>query len=213
MKWELVAGAGSAALSVLLAVIGYINTALHTLRAQQHSARVSRVSEQLKALYGPLLACVTASKSSHDAMLHQASLESKNGTSFTVAEFRTAAAADPGGPIAQIYRTWVREVLLPLSEKAAKLVVERADLLEGSNIEPLLLQLVAHVNALKVLVRRWEQGGDDLRSASAIAYPDGLRHFAEEGYSRLKARQAALLGISPDGSQGSPLMQLIVSRL
>ena len=37
---------------------------------------------------------------------------------------------------------------------AARLVVERADLLEGSSIEPLLLQLVAHVSAYKAPRRR-----------------------------------------------------------
>lgn len=205
-------GAGAAGLSVLLAIIGYISTALHTLRAQQHSARVARVSEQLKALYGPLLACVTASKSSHNAMLHQASIEVSDKL-LTPAEFRAAAAADPSGPIAKCYRTWVREVLLPLSEKAAQLVVERADLLEGSQIEPLILQLVAHVSALKVLVRHWDEGDDSLHKATAITYPDGLRQFAEEGYRKLKARQEALLGIQADGAQGSPLMRFLVSRL
>jgi hypothetical protein len=218
MRFEVPAGAVSAVLSILPLVIGYITTAMHTLRAAQHSARVARVSEQLKALYGPLLACVTASKSSHDAMLKQASLEQKAGGALgtaefmSPAEFRAAAAADPSGPIAHSYRTWVREVLLPLSEKAAHLIVERADLLEGSKIEPMLLQLVAHVNALKVLVRRWEQGDDSLQRTSAIPYPNQLHNFAETGFELLKRRQAELLGIR-DGRQGSPLMQFIVSRL
>jgi len=151
-------------------------------------------------------------------MLKQASLEQKAGGALgtaefmSPAEFRAAAAADPSGPIAHSYRTWVREVLLPLSEKAAHLIVERADLLEGSKIEPMLLQLVAHVNALKVLVRRWEQGDDSLQRTSAIPYPDQLHKFAETGFELLKRRQAELLGIR-DGRQGSPLMQFIVSRL
>ena len=41
------------------------------LQAQQHLGRVERVNEQLKELYGPLLACVTASKSAYDAMVQQ----------------------------------------------------------------------------------------------------------------------------------------------
>ena len=66
------------AVSLFFAVVGYITTALHTLRAQQHRARVDRVNEQLKALYGPLLACVTASKSSYKAMLRQVAACPKN---------------------------------------------------------------------------------------------------------------------------------------
>jgi hypothetical protein len=213
--------ASSAALSIALAVIGYISTALHTLRAQQHTARVGRCGEQLKELYGPLLACVTASKSSYDAMLRQASHACGKDV-MKPSEFSAVCRSSPGGPSARCYHMWVREVLLPLSEKAANLVVRRADLLEGSSIEPLLLQLVAHVSALKVLVRQWEQssGNDNgsgefdlLPNASAIPYPDDLQEWVERGYSQLKRRQAGLLGIGSDGTQGSPLMRLITSRL
>ena len=98
------------------------------------------------------------------------------------AEFRDAICSNPRGSVATAYRTWVQQVFMPLSEKAARLVVERADLLESSSIEPLLLQLVAHVSALKVLVRRWEQGDID-DQASPIAYPDDVRKWAEAGAS------------------------------
>ena len=47
---------------------------------------------------------------------------------------------------------------MPLSEKASNLIIEHADLLEGEGIEPLLLQLVAHVSAYKVILKRWEDG-------------------------------------------------------
>lgn len=235
-------GRQQAALSLFFAIVGYVSTALHTLRAQQHRGRVDRVSEQLKELYGPLLACVTASKSSYDAMLQEAGALARSGgamdgqtpsssprtaTILTPAELREAIRSDPSGPIASCYRTWVRQVLLPLSERASRLVVERADLLEGSSIEPLLLRLVAHVSALKVLVYRWDSleqmqhGWDgslldsherELQS-SQIAYPDSLRAWVEAGFAKLKQRQAELLGIAEDGSQGSPLMQIIASRL
>jgi len=204
--------ATSAGLSILLAVVGYVSTALHTLRAQQHKGRVDRVGEQLKEFYGPLLACVTTSKSSYDAMLRHAAESLQGGDVMTPAQFRVAAQADAKGSVAQCYRTWVREVLLPLSDKASRLVVQRADLLEGSSIEPLLLQLVAHASALRVLVRRWDQGdGED--SSCGIAYPDELRTWAEAAFVRLKRRQSELLGISSDGGQGSPLMRVLTSKL
>ena len=202
-------------MSVVLAAVGYITTALHTLRAQQHRSRVDRVNEQLKALYGPLLACVTASKSAYVAMLAQAASRhnehlAHNQSLFSPKEFAAAASANPEGPVAETHRRWVREVLMPLSERAARTVIERADLLEGSEISPLLLQLVAHVSAYRVILRRWEEGD---YQRSAIPYPDGLEQWASESFDSLKKRQAALLGIAPDGSQGSPLMQLIASKL
>ena len=49
----------------------------------------------------------------------------------------------------------MKTVLQPLNEKAAKIVTEHADLLEGSSVEPLLLQLVAHVSAYRVILERW----------------------------------------------------------
>ena len=48
----------------------------------------------------------------------------------------------------------MKTVLQPLNEKAAKIVTEHADLLEGSSVEPLLLQLVAHVSAYRVILER-----------------------------------------------------------
>ena len=50
----------------------------------------------------------------------------------------------------------MKTVLQPLNEKAAKVVTEHADLLEGAEVEPLLLQLVAHVSAYKVILERWD---------------------------------------------------------
>lgn len=51
-------------------------------------------------------------------------------------------------------RHWMKTVLQPLNEKAAKIITEHADLLEGSSVEPLLLQLVAHVSAYRVILER-----------------------------------------------------------
>lgn len=50
----------------------------------------------------------------------------------------------------------MKTVLQPLNEKASKIVTEHADLLEGSSVEPLLLQLVAHVSAYRVILERQE---------------------------------------------------------
>ena len=134
----------------LLALVSYVFTAIHSLRNEQHKQIVERVSNQLKDLYGPLLSCVTASKSSYNAMIKQFQ-ESSGRTNSTgalsPAAFKNAVRRDPQGPEAVAYRAWVKSVLMPLSVKAANLVIERADLLEGDQINPILLQLVAHVSA------------------------------------------------------------------
>lgn len=131
---------------ILLACLSYIFTTFHTLRSEQHRNLVERVSNQLKALYGPLLACVTASKSSYEAMISQFNA-CPGKARCTPAAFRTAVRSNPNSEEAVAYRMWVKNVLMPLSVKAADIIIARADLLEGTSIEPLLLQLVAHVSA------------------------------------------------------------------
>lgn len=49
----------------------------------------------------------------------------------------------------------MKEVLQPLNEKAAEIIVRHADLLQSAQMEPLLLQLVAHVSAYRVILKRW----------------------------------------------------------
>ena len=48
----------------------------------------------------------------------------------------------------------MRDVLQPLNEKAAEIVVKHADMLQSNRMEPLLLQLVAHVSAYRVILAR-----------------------------------------------------------
>jgi hypothetical protein len=100
---------------------------------------------------------------------------------------------------------------MPLSEKASELIIEHADLLEGEGIEPLLLQLVAHVSAYKVILKRWEDG--HLQEHSVIGYPDVLHTWVREEFSELKRRQAELLGIDAHEQTRSRFMRLLYSRL
>ena len=58
----------------------------------------------------------------------------------------------------------MKTVLQPLNEKAKDIIVSHADLLESPSVEPLLLQLVAHVSAYRVILSRWA-ARPDLRAA------------------------------------------------
>ena len=57
----------------------------------------------------------------------------------------------------------------------------------------LLLQLVAHVSANRVVLSRWSQG--ESAAASAIAYADSLHRWASSQFRGIKRRQASLLGV------------------
>ncbi|KAK9824987.1 hypothetical protein WJX81_003806 [Elliptochloris bilobata] len=171
---------------VLAALGGYLFTYYNTRINEERKARIERVNDQVRLLYGPLLACVTASKSAFTAMVRQ------HGNGDTES-FVRAAHEDPEGPQGQTYRQWMRDVLQPLNEKAAEIVVKHADMLQSNRMEPLLLQLVAHVSAYRVILARWAEG--EVNEWSAISYPDALHAYAESEFEKMKQLQADLLGI------------------
>eukprot|EP00891_Asterochloris_glomerata_P009937 jgi/Astpho2/9937/Aster-06643 len=154
---------------------------------KEREAQIDRINEQVRDLYGPLLACVTASKSAFDAMVRQ---HSPDGTKES---FIQAVREDAEGKEAQAYRHWMKEVLQPLNDKAADAITNHIDLLESAEVEPLLLKLMAYVKTTKVLMSRWEAG--NLNEWSSISYPDGLLDYVQREFKKIKQRQAALLGV------------------
>lgn len=77
---------------------GYLFTYYNSKVGKEREAQIDRVNEQVKDLYGPLLSCVTASKSAFDSMIQQ---HSPDGTRET---FVSAIRASPDSREAQIYR-------------------------------------------------------------------------------------------------------------
>uniref|UniRef100_A0A7R9YPK9 Uncharacterized protein n=1 Tax=Chlamydomonas euryale TaxID=1486919 RepID=A0A7R9YPK9_9CHLO len=173
----------------LAVVAGYLFTYWNSKAVEERKARIDRVNRQLREFYGPLLACVTATKSAYDAMVQQ---HSPDGTLMA---FTRALSEDSQGATASAYRGWMAQVLQPLNEKAAAIATDNIDLLDGSSIQPQLLQLVAHVYANRVMLDRWERG--DYTSASVISYPNSIVEFARREFAAMKRRQAELLGAAP----------------
>eukprot|EP00775_Hariotina_reticulata_P010439 gene10439-10597_t len=154
---------------------------------EERKARIERVNEQLREFYGPLLACVTATKAAYNAMVKQ---HSPDGT---MKAFQRACIDDPDGSEAKAYRMWMDKVLQPLNEKAACIIAEHIDLLDAQHVVPELLQLVAHVNTMRVILHKWKDG--ETHGWSVISYPDKLQEYVVNEFARIKARQAQLLGI------------------
>lgn len=82
---------------------GYLFTYYNSKVGKEREAQIDRVNEQVKDLYGPLLSCVTASKSAFDAMIRQ---HSPDGTK---AGFVRAIRENPesGEAIAYRYRSQI----------------------------------------------------------------------------------------------------------
>lgn len=180
---------------ILPAFLGWLFTFYNSKKTDERKAQIERINDQVRLLYGPLLACVHASRTAYAAMVRQ---HSPDGT---VQGFVQELQAQPEGPVGEAYRRWMNLVLQPLNEKAADVIIHHVDLLRTPYIDPLMLQLVAHVSANKVILRRWEEGS--VREWSAISYPNQLLEYITAEFKRIKRRQAELLGIQPGSASSS----------
>ena len=89
--------------NILRVLAGYLFTFWHTKQADSRKANIERINEQLRELYGPLLACVTATQSAYTAMVRSAHVIQADGQTHNAA-FRDAIASNPRGPEGESYR-------------------------------------------------------------------------------------------------------------
>jgi len=166
--------------TVFLALIGY----LYTLFLARRKDRLKRINRQLSDLYGPLYAL------------------SRTGA-YVWTSFRSqhrphkGSFWKPGSPVddpdADAFRLWIRSVFMPLNRQMMELVVNRADLLEGTEIPDFLLKLCAHISSYEALLVQWEKG-DHAINEPIVNFPRReLRDFAEKEFRRLKQEQDAIL--------------------
>ena len=131
--------------TVCLALIGY----LYTLFLARRKDRLKRISRQLSDLYGPLYAL--SSTGAHVWTSFRSQHRPHKGSFWK-----------PGSPVddkdADAFRLWIRSVLMPLNRQMMELVVNRADLLEGTEIPDCLLDLCAHISSYEALLVQWEKG-------------------------------------------------------
>jgi hypothetical protein len=178
--------------TVLLALGGYWFTRWNSLRLAQRTARLERVERQLREFYGPLFANVAAARMGWQSYQHRVNPEAY-GTSWPNEE--------PPPEEQAAWRLWMTEVFMPLNLEMERVVVEKSDLLEESEMPPSLLQLCAHVEAYKTVIKRWENH-DFSEHTSVIDFP--AREVAEyvgTRFSVLKDEQMRLLGLLKKGAR------------
>ena len=97
----------------------------------------------------------------------------------------------------------MRAVLQPLNEKAKDIIVKHADLLQSTHMEPLLLQLVAHVSAYQVILQRCTAFHYVLRGLVPSVYLglSGLPAFQGGLLEAVQQRPSACTSISCAGAQ------------
>lgn len=92
-----------------------------------------------------------------------------------------------------IWRRWIEEVFIPLNLEMVKTITDHADLLEEFVMPDCLLNLNAHVQTYKAVIKGWE-AGDYSTHFSVIPFPrEALEEYTSLRYTELKKRQAELL--------------------
>ncbi len=174
----------NAALTLLVTVCLALTGYLYTLYLARRKDRLDRINRQLSDLYGPLYAL---SETGTHVWSSFRSQHRPNKGSFWKAD----SLVDDKD--ADAFRLWIRSVFMPLNRQMMDLVVNRADLLEGTEIPDCLLELCAHISSSEALLAQWEQG-DLTVNEPIVNFPRrALRDFAEREFRRLKKEQDAIL--------------------
>ncbi|WP_433179590.1 hypothetical protein [Actinoallomurus sp. CA-150999] len=169
-----------------LAFIGYIVTYFNGLRLAQRQERLSRVNRQLSDFYGPLLALTTANERIFNAFVE------KNARPGGKSIFQDATP--PTEEELGEWRFWVTNVFLSNIQAMRDIVISHTDLLSEPEMPSVLLDLCAHVSGYEITTARWAQGNYD-EHLSVVHFPsEEIGTYARQGFSKLKAEQAGLLG-------------------
>ncbi len=174
------------AVTVGVAVAGYLATYVNSLRLAQRKDRLDRLDRQLKELYGPLFALVHASTITWEAFV---------ATYRSEGHFKGGPGVAPRSKADEpIWRHWMQEVFMPMNEQMIRAVLDHADLLEDKQMPECVLLLAAHVYGYQGVIKAWSNE-DYSRHLSLTPFPGAeLMRYAERHYSALKAQQSELLG-------------------
>jgi hypothetical protein len=169
--------------TILLALFGYLITHLLQLQQTKRKEQLELINKRLDEFYGPLFIASQASGIALGSFFDNATLQSS-------VRDKNATVRDQDSE----WRTWVKNVFMPLNEICEKVIIEKAYLIRETETPACLLQLVAHVSAYKALLKKWEQG-DYSEKFALISFPDDLNEYASTSYKELKAEQSRLIGI------------------
>jgi hypothetical protein len=176
--------------SILLALLGYIVTYSNNLRLDRRKDRIMRLNEQLSNLYGPLFALIRANRRAWEAF--------RRDVRPGLGEDFWGTDSPPTPEEAAAWRLWIEEVLLPVNQKMEQVIVNHADLLEEQEIPDCLLDVCAHADSYKPLLRRWQEGDYEM-NFTPIPFPvRALLEYTETAYTHLKEEQLKLLSPKPD---------------
>jgi hypothetical protein len=165
-------------------VLGLLVTYGLNLRLARRKDQLERVNDQLKELYGPLLALVSAANSSWAVFRSQY----RRG----IGEF-WSQNPPPTESDAIAWRSWMTTVFMPLNRQMRDCIVAKAHLIDGEEMPKCLLTLSAHVSAYEPILAQWDRH-DFSEHTPAISFPrQAMLTYAQSKFMTLKKLQQDLL--------------------
>jgi hypothetical protein len=166
-----------------IAVVGLLATYWFNLRLARRKDRLEWVNEQLKDLYGPLLALVSAADSAWRTFRDQ----------YRPQGGYWSQDRPPTDEEAQAWRRWMTNVFMPLDRQMRDLIVSKAHLFDETEIPDCLLLVCAHVSAYEPILARWAEG-DYVEHKPRLQFPKGeALDYATKSFKKLKSRQQELI--------------------
>jgi hypothetical protein len=172
------------AVTIVLALTGYLAAYLNNLRISQRNQRLERISKQLGELYGPLYGLTN----SENAVFSVFRSKHRPGMHF-FSEEDPPTEAD-----LEVWRLWITTVFAPINNRMYELVLSKSDLLIETEMPQVLRDLCAHVVGYQLVMKKWERG-DFSENMSLLPFPQAeLLAYVSDSYNALKSEQAKLLG-------------------
>lgn len=152
--------------------------------------RLDRVNDQLKNLYGPLLASISAADSAWTTFRQQ---YRPQGGHF----WKTSPP--PTDEEGEAWRLWIRIVFMPLNRQMRDLIVANAHLFDEEQVPECLLKLSAHVSAYEPMTfdrrrnadgeARWV-GGVGARISMSLSRSDSATRAGRRRRARRRGRRS-----------------------
>lgn len=176
------AAAWTLAVPATAAIIGLFISYWSNLRLARRKDQLERVDDQLREFYGPMLALVSASGGSWEILWDK----------YRPGD-REYWDANPTSEQAEAWRRWMSVVFMPLNRQMRDLIVNKAHLLEETEMPACLLKVCTHVSAYEPILERWSNG-DFSEHAPEIPYPRSeIEPYAKNSFTKLKSRRGELL--------------------
>lgn len=184
----------------------------------RRAAQLERLAEQLSKLYGPLYALYQAGERNWCHFRDQYSRDPRPPSQRVFLPGPGDTFPPPGPDAIAEYRRRMEQLFMPINERMASVIIEHAGLLVGDHMPEEFSAFMAHVDAARLMVHRWQSdagfGTDDWEGHHVdAAHPVRLQHAIRASFHVLKEAQLKLLAGELRGIDECDLQMEIAARI